>query len=148
MAHLLGPSFSIDKKGRHDQIMFRHNHYPHFQQDLIPFQCHPGQDKFHECLSSVYSILPVVVATLVLFIRVLHALSPHRPQWMKPFVEELNEQAETRQTRGKRSRATTALLILVPIGLTLQLACALYPSPRLTALLPVVAWVMHSPGRI
>ena len=60
---------------------------------------------------------------------------------MKPFIEELNEQAEVQKTRGQITRSTTSLLVLIPCGLALQLVTALYPSPSLTALLPALSWV-------
>ena len=78
---------------------------------------------------------------LVLLLWLSRPLYRGRPQWMKPFIEELNERAEIQKTPSKITRSTTILLILIPCGLALQLVTALYPSPSLTALLPALSWV-------
>ena len=113
----------------------------HFRQDLFPFSCNPGRGQFNGCSSSFLAILPVLVAISVLISWLLTPLYRFRPQWMKPFIEELHEQAEVQKTDRKITRSTTSLLILIPCGLALQLVTALYPLPSLSAVLIALSWV-------
>ena len=109
------------------------------QQDLFPVSCH-GQ--FNGCSSSILAILPALIAILVLITWLSKPLYRFRPQWTKPFIEELNEQAEVQKIGSKITPSTTTLLVLIPCGLALQLVTALYPFPSLTAVLLVLPWVI------
>ena len=138
-------SHSLVRRARDEQDLFRAAHKYQLRQDLFPFSCNPGHWQLNECSSSLLEILPVLVSILVLISWLSKPLYRFRPQWMKPFIEELNEQAEIRKTRRKITRSTTALLILIPCGLAVQLVAALYPFPSLSALLAALSWVTSNP---
>ena len=103
------------------------------RQDLFPISCDPGHGQFGCSLA----LLPALIAILVLITWLLKPLNRFRPQWTKPFIQELADVHESKMTRS-----TTTLLILIPFGLALQLVTALYPFPSLTALLLVLPWVI------
>ena len=89
------------------------------------------------------SAFPAVVALCALLVRGCWPLLPYRPTWAKPFIEELKKDGEITNHDKKKhiAHSTTALLVLVPIGLTLQVVTVAYPSFDQAALLFAVAWV-------
>lgn len=62
---------------------------------------------------------------------------------MKPFITELNGIEHKVRIKDKKryTNSSTALLIIIPIGLALQIATSLYPAYDVTELPPVLAWV-------
>jgi len=105
--------------------------------------CKPGEAQFQSCLVSLTSIIPAVIAILILLMRVLQPLLRHCPTWMKPFINELNEKGQELKIEDKRCYAppTTALLVIIPIGLAVQIMTLLYPSYDIRGVLPALAWV-------
>ena len=89
---------------------------------------------------------PAFVAICVLLARLCQPLLPHRPRWTKPFIEELNKHEEVYDQDHKMHypRLTTALLLLVPISLTIQVVTAIFPSITYTAVLQSIALVSSS----
>ena len=86
---------------------------------------------------------PAVVAICVLLARSCQPLWPHRPQWTKPFIEELDKHGEVHDPNHKMHypRLTTALLVLVPIGLAIQVVTAVFPAVTYAAVLQSIALV-------
>ena len=95
-------------------------------------------------LTSICSLVPAVIAALILFISVLQPILHLRPKWLKPFVKELDEHGQDFQKDGKRlfSRLQIILMVLIPSGLSLQIVAALYPTKSIRALLLVLPWVL------
>ena len=93
-------------------------------------------------------VFPAFVAICVLLARLCQPLLPHRPQWTKPFIEELNKHGEVHDQDHKMHypRLTTALLVLVPIGLAIQVVTAVFPSITYPAVLQLIALVSSSVG--
>lgn len=91
---------------------------------------------------------PAVVAICVLLARLCQPLLPHRPRWTKPFIEELNKHGEVHDQDHKMyyPRLTTALLVLVSIGLAIQVVTAVFPSVTYAAVLQSIALVSSSVG--
>ena len=89
---------------------------------------------------------PAVVAICVLLARLCQPLLSHRPRWTKPFIEELNKHGELHDQNHKMHypRLTTALLVLVPIGLAIQVVTAVFPSVTYAAVLQSIALVSSS----
>ena len=135
------PDSPVVRGAQDEQDLFWTASKYHFRQDLFPFSCDPGRGQFNGCSSSLLALLPVLVAILVLTVWLSSPLYRFRPQWTKPFIEELHEQAEVHKTDRKITRSTTLLLILVPCGLALQLVTALYLLPSLSAVLIALSWV-------
>lgn len=96
-----------------------------------------------ECLELLTSIIPAVIAFLVLFVRSLHPFLRYRPRWMRPFINELNGKEQELRIKNKKryANSTTALLIIIPIGLVLHVTTLLYPAYDVRGLSPVLAWV-------
>ncbi|KAL2059250.1 hypothetical protein ABVK25_000542 [Lepraria finkii] len=95
-------------------------------------------------LSWIIAAFPALVALCALLVRGCRPLLPYRPTWAKPFIEELKEDWKIINHDNKKhiARSTTALLVLVPIGLTLQVVKVAYPSFDQAALLLAVAWAI------
>ena len=89
---------------------------------------------------------PAVVAICVLLARLCQPLLPHRPQWTKPFIEELNKHGEVHDLDHKMHypRLTTTLLVLVPIGLAIQVVTVAFPSVTYAAVLQSITLVSSS----
>ena len=97
-------------------------------------------------VSHIVYTFPAVVAICVLLARICQPLWSHRPRWTKPFLEELNNHGEVHDQDHKMHypRLTTALLILVPIGLAIQVVTAVFPSITCAAVLQSIALVSSS----
>ena len=91
---------------------------------------------------------PTVVAICVLLARICQPLWSYRPGWTKPFLEELNKHGEVQDQDHKMHypRLTTALLVLVPIGLAIQVVTAVFLSITYAAVLQSIALVSSSVG--
>ena len=139
---LLGSMIGYD-----EAIVLRGNYGFRLQQDLLPKYCTAGQRPSYDCAMFTYSIISAAVALCVLMIRVAQPLFRLRPLWMKPFIEEFHDHGEDLQMDAKRSPShlTTALLIIIPLGLVSQVVTALYPTRSFAGLLPVLSWVMIQP---
>ena len=99
--------------------------------------------RFEKCFLPIISLLPGIIAIIVLFTRVLHPLIGKRFSWLRPFVVEYDENNKVLVLDSKKrfSSQTITLLLLSNTGLTLELVVLLYPKPRFTALLPAISWV-------
>ena len=88
-----------------------------------------------------------VVAICVLLVRLCQPLLPYRPRWTKPFIEELSKHGEVLDLDHKMyySCLSTALLVLVPTSLALQVATVVFQSLTYAAILQSIALV-SSPG--
>lgn len=106
----------------------------------LGFSCKPGEAP---CLESLTSIIPAVIAIFLLFVRLLHPFLRHRPRWTKPFINELNEKEQELRIENKKryANSTTALLVIIPIGLVLHVAALLYPAYDVRGVSPALAWV-------
>ena len=89
---------------------------------------------------------PAFVAICVLLARFCQPLWSHRPRWTKPFIEELDKHGEVHDPNHKLQypHLTTALLVLVPIGLAIQVVTAVFPSVTYAAVLQSIALVSPS----
>ena len=96
-----------------------------------------------EKVGHVIYALSAVVAVCVLLARLCQPLLPYRPRWTKPFIEELSKQGEVLDLDHKMysSRLSTALLVLVPTSLALQVATVLFPSVTYAAIVQLTALV-------
>ena len=97
-------------------------------------------------VSHIVYTFPAVVAICVLLARICQPLWSHRPRWTKPFLEELNKHGEVHDQDHKMHypRLTTALLVLVPVGLAIQVVTAVIPSIIYAAVLQSIALVSSS----
>ena len=102
----------------------------------------------HERIIRIVYAFPAFVAICVLLARLCQPLLPHRPRWTKPFIEELNKHGEAHDQNHKMhyQPLTTALLVLVPIGLAIQVVTAVFRSVTYAAVLQLIALVSSSVG--
>ncbi|KAI5367131.1 putative AAA+ ATPase domain, ABC transporter type 1, transmembrane domain-containing protein [Septoria linicola] len=86
---------------------------------------------FAPCFIPVVAAIPTLVAILVLLGQILKLFSSslgyRRPQWMRPFVEEVYDTSvsEDLVTKRRWTRLSITLLVLSAIGTTLSLAATI-----------------------
>ena len=108
-------------------------------------QIHSEPALYKRVIHIIYAF-PAVVAICVLLARICQPLWSHRPRWTKPFIEELSKHGEVHDQDHKMHcpRLTTALLVLVPIGLAIQVVTAVFPFVTYSAVLQSIALVSSS----
>lgn len=110
------------------------------------FSCRSAWDareaRFQKCFLPVISLLPGIVAILVLIIRVSRPLSRKRPQWLRNFTQDYQKGDESLKGGIKKqfSGWIISLLALCAAGLTLNLITLLWPHTNFIALLPTISW--------
>ena len=127
------------------QIPLLIHHGFSIQQDLFPISCTDEHGALGRCFAPLCSIIPVAIAVCVLIAQILKPLLRLRPAWMKSFIEEHTEKREDQAShKTYNDRSIIALWVLILSGLTLEVVTVLYPSPKVTAILMVVPWVMSN----
>ena len=98
--------------------------------------------RFQACFLPILSLLPGVAALIVLTGRVLRPIWRKRPLWLRNFVEDDVNPAETAKLNHDKSLtgSTITLIVLCIIGLTLSLVGLLWPPHNLVLLLPTLSW--------
>lgn len=126
-----------------NQLVLQPGYGPRPHRQKFALSCESGEDRFQKCILPLVSLVPAFIALCVLVIRASCPVLRRRPQWMKPFIEELDEQGEEIQSSGKKHmrRTTVALLVTAPVGLFLQVVSTLYPVYSAPAIFPTLAWV-------
>lgn len=111
--------------------------------EKLDLTCKPEEALFQICLEPLTSITPAVIAIFLLFVRLLHSYTRHYPRWMRPFINEFNGKEHELQIEDKKryANSTTALLIIIPIGLALHVTTLLYPAYDVRRVFPALAWV-------
>ena len=106
----------------------------------------PKEARFEKCFLPIISLLPGIVATVVIFLRVCRPLLRNRPVWLRPFVQEFDnkEEAFASHVKARLSSLLLVLLTISIIGLILEVISALYPFSNFAAILPAISWVCLS----
>lgn len=110
------------------------------------FSCHGAWDareaRFPNCALLVISLLPGIVAILVLIIRVARPLSRKRPQWLRNLIQD--EQKDDGLPKGNAGRQLARwnilLLGLCAAGLMFDLIMLPWLKPNFMMLPPKIAW--------
>ena len=102
--------------------------------------------RFEQCFLPIISLLPGIVAVVVLLIRVLQPLCKKHFMWLRPFVVEYDEHAETLKSESKKrfSAYSITLLLLSIAGFTFDLVILLQVQFTFTIILPAISWVYPS----
>lgn len=90
-------------------------------------------------------MFPAATSAVILFAIIFIAVSPYRPQWTKPFVEE-NERIPRDTPLLEKARvgpSARALFLLLWFGFILRVVAALYPILNVETSLAATPWVGH-----
>ena len=110
------------------------------------FSCHGVWDareaRFSRCALLFISLIPGIVAILVLIINISRPLSRRRPQWLRNFIQDgrKGDQWHKDSACKQFERWNLLLLLVCAAVLMLDLIMLLWLNPNLMDLSPTIAW--------